>query len=426
MNRNRVLIMIVVALALIVGIYFTWFSGMTKRHNKYKWYKTFEDGTVEPYDFGLLKKLLKHESPQGFTEVTSDLTKKLSRLEANDSNTYLFIGEYCYYSQKEIDSLLGFAERGGQVVLIAEQIPDTLIDALKEYGKPFEIKQISTAQVNVNFNNNSSPIKDYPFNFRFFEGNMKNPTNWNIISEDFQLDYYYEETSSRYLRLGTLNNELNYAKFRIGSGYLYLHTNPILFTNYFMATDTGFAHAQHVFSEMHTGTILYDVAARYEKDDYESFARQSDSPLTFILKQKSLRMAWYFLLAAVVLFFLFKAKREQRIIPVLEQKRNTSLNFVETISGLYFTFNDHKKMARIKMNLFNAFLRTKLGIATKTIDDATIIHIANKAKVPIEDTRNIFEFNEKYIQSNSDLDAAELIQFNTYIETFYHYYNAKK
>ena len=92
--------MIVVALALIVGIYFTWFSDATKGPNKYKWYKTFEDGNIEPYDFGLLKKLLKHESPQGFTEVTSDLTKKLSRLEANDSNTYLFIGEYCYYSQK--------------------------------------------------------------------------------------------------------------------------------------------------------------------------------------------------------------------------------------------------------------------------------------------------------------------------------------
>lgn len=425
MNRNKVFITIVVLLAIIIGAYFTWFSNVKTGPRKYTWFKTFQDGTVEPYDFGFFKKLLKHESPLGFTEVTSDLNRKLGTLNG-DSNTYLFIGQYCYYTQSEIDSLLGFAWRGGHVVLITEQIPDTLIKTLTEFGKPFKIKQINAEKVTVNFKNNSTPFQNYDFNFRFFDGNLKQITNWNIIAEDEQLDYYYGTTYSRYLRLSTVNDELNYAKFRVGNGYVFLHTNPIMFTNYFLANDTGFAHAQHVFSEMNTGRILYDVAARYEKDDYESFARQSDSPLTYILKQKSLRMAWYFLLAAVILFFLFKAKREQRIIPVLEQKRNTSLNFVETISGLYFKFNDHKKMARIKMNLFNAFLRTKLGISTKTIDEDMIVHISNKAKVPLQDTRNIFEFNEKYIQSNSGLDAAELIQFNTYIETFYHYYNAKK
>ncbi|MDI1235403.1 MAG: hypothetical protein PSX81_14070 [bacterium] len=426
MNRNKVVILIVILLAILTGVYFTWFNNIKKGNKSYNWFKTYEDGLVEPYDFGLFKKLLIHESPQGFTEVRSDLTKKLSTLKQSDSNTYFFIGQYCIYTKRELDSLLGFVSRGGQAVLIVEQIPDTLYKVLQEFGKPFKIKPLVSEKVMVNFKNSSSPIQNYKFNYRFFEGNLKQVTDWSYIDESEQLEYYYGNMYSRYLRLGTINKALNYAKFRVGNGYIYLHTNPILFTNYFMANDTGFMHAQHVFAELHTGTILYDIAARYDKEDSESFARQSDSPLTYILKQKSLKLAWYFLLAAVILFFLFKAKREQRIIPVLEQKRNTSLNFIETISGLYFKFNDHKKMARIKMNLFNAFLRTKLAINTKSFDEETILHISNKAKVPLQDTRNIFEFNEKFIQSNSALEAAELIQFNTYIETFYHYYNAKK
>ncbi len=424
MKRNNTLIYIVAILALIAGVYFTWFRNSDAK-KRFNWEKTFSDGDVQPYDFGFLKKLLKHETTQKFNTVVKNLSNELDDLKDSDSSSYFFIGEYCYYTRPEIDSLLNFAEMGHQVVIVAEQFPDTLQKALQEFGKPFTIERSYNSEANVDFTNTNSPYASYQFRFRSYD-QKEETVNWNYISEDDQLDYYYGSEFTRYLRLGHINEHVNFAKFRVGKGFVYLHTNPLLFTNYYMANDTGFAHARHVFSEIKTRNVLYDVAARYMKQDGVKTVHQSDTPLAYILKQKSLRMAWYFLLAAVVLFFLFKAKREQRIIPVLEQKRNTSLNFVETISGLYFKYNDHKKMADIKLNLFYAFLRQKLGIATKDIDEAMVIHIANKAKVPLQDTQNIFNFIERHLKSNSPIEASELIQFNSYIETFYHYYNAKK
>ncbi len=425
-KNNNILVYLVAVLALSVIFYYTFFSDSKTKVKKYNWYKTFTDGEQQPYDFGLLKKLIKQRTDHSFDIVTSKLSTTLRDVETKDSVTYIFIGEYCFYNKEEINALLEFAARGKQVMLIAEQFPDTLLTALQEFGKPFKIQSIRDNHVNVHFNNSSSKYDHYPFNYRYFEKDMKEPVNWNYISEEGQLDYYYGSDYSRYLRLSTFGNKVNFAKFKLGNGYIFLHTNPLMFTNYFLSKDTGFSHAGHVFSEIETKNVIYDIAAREFKEDGEKTIRKSDTPLSYILKQKALKWAWYLLITAVILFFLFKAKREQRIIPVLEQKRNTSLNFIETISSLYFNFSDHKKMAEIKMNLFTIFIRNRLGISTIEINEAVLLQISTKAKVPLHDTSIIFDHFERVIKQRKQIEGKDLIKLNTCIETFYHFYNAKK
>jgi hypothetical protein len=423
MKNNNLLIIAVILLAVAVIVYIT--MDNDDKNRKYDWQQTFEDGDRQPYDLGLIKKLLINKSDQ-FEVVTTKLSDKLKAFHESDSATYLFIGQYCFYTKAEIDELLRFAETGRQVVLIAEHIPDTLMLVLQEYGKPFKIDQMVLNNVNVYFNNDSSIYKSHTFRYRYFDKDMNQSIPWNYISEEEQLDYYFGTTSSRYLRLGFIEEKLNFAKFRHGKGQIFLHTNPLLFTNYFVSTDTGFAYAGQVFAELETTHVLYDVGSREYKEDATRTMRKSDSPLSYILKQPSLKWAWYLLIIATLCFFLFKAKREQRIIAVLEQKRNTSLNFVETISGLYFNYKDHKKMTVIKMNLFTGFIRQKLGIPTNNITEEVIQQISTKAKVPLHDTSIIFYYYDKLIQAQKTIDADDLINLNTYIETFYKYYNAKK
>jgi hypothetical protein len=55
----------------------------------------------------------------------------------------------------------------------------------------------------------------------------------------------------------------------------------------------------------------------------------SMSPMRFILNNPPLRYAWYLLLLGLLIFVLFNAKRKQRIVPVIEPLKNTSLDLSE-------------------------------------------------------------------------------------------------
>ena len=77
------------------------------------------------------------------------------------------------------------------------------------------------------------------------------------------------------------------------------------------------------------------------------------------------------------------------------------------------------------MNLFTAFIRSKLGIATHTMDDNTYKQIALKAKVNIEDVKNIFNFYNLYVAFNLSITDKELIEFHKLVQIFNQQYYKK-
>ncbi len=414
-NKNTIIIVIVSIIGLIGLLWY--FMAYKPIKHKYNWQKTYTDSKIQPYDFGLFKKILTHHANGNFAEVTSNLNTKLGAIEPQDSTTYLYIGEQCYLRHAEVDSLLAYAEKGNDVVFIAEALPDTLMQALNYYGNPLLLQNTTENTVTVNFDN--LYLDSFTFQFRSFNKKMDEVVSWVYLDNANSLDIFGKNYyASRYIVLSKLNKKPNFVKFKVGKGYVYLHTNPILFTNYFLNDSIGFKHLGNVFSEIKTTSILYDIESRNYKDDAENLIRQSDTPLSFILKQPALKMAWYLIILAVLLFFLFKAKRNQRVIPVLEQKRNTSLQFTETISRLFYYTANHKKVADIKMNNFTAFIRSRLGIATHTIGEETYKAIAIKAKVNQKDVQNIFDYYNTLIASNLNIESKELIEFHQLIQIF--------
>ncbi|MES2616496.1 MAG: DUF4350 domain-containing protein [Bacteroidota bacterium] len=426
MKKNTVIVIIVALVATAAIVYFTVVNLGSDKKGTYIWEPTFNEGTKQPYDFGLIQKLVQNGTTGNFKIVDSKLSPDLKDQQESDSTGYLFIGQYCYLNTEEIEELLKFAYSGHQVFIVAEQVPDTLLEVLQFYGKPFRIDNFFLPDVHTTLNNTSTPYDSFHFRYRHFEQKFDHSVNWNYISEEKQLSYYYEDVASRYLELGRINGKLNFAKFKHGQGEIYLHTNPLLFTNYFLLSDSGFAHANYVFSELQTKNILYDIGSRNYKPDSKKIATKSKSALSYILSKPALKWAWYLLLTAIVLFFLFKAKREQRVITVIEKRRNSTLSFIDTIAGLYFNHKDHKQMAVIKMQLFTGFIRHKLGLSTTDLSAENIAMIASKANVPLQHTSIIFEYYEQVIKANTEIHDIDLINFNQYIETFYQYYNAKK
>lgn len=419
------LFVVIAAVAFLA--YYTYNYSKGERKSRFIWDITLSEGEREPYDLGSLKKMLRNETKGEFRIVENDnLVKELKYIQPGDSFSYFYIGQYFYVTGNEVNELLRFAETGHQVFIVAEQIPDTLFSVMQSYSKPLEPDYLYKSRVTISFANESGDQDSFNFGYRYYNKSYEQPVYWPYLSENKQLSYYYDDARTGYIEMGRINGKLNFVKFKVGAGEIYYHTNPLLFTNYFLNNETGLKHASHVFSELNTNNLLYDIAAREYKDDSKPVAKKSPTPISYILSKPPLKWAWYLLMAGILLFFLFKAKREQRIMPVLERKRNTTLSFIDTITGLYFSNRDHKRMAIIKMQLFQVFIRNKLGFSTNEVNEETIRLIAQKANVPIEHTRIIFEYYDQVIKPHFKIDDIDLINLNQYIETFYKYYNAKQ
>ena len=175
MNKNTLLIFIVILSAFSFLVYLTMSGDDNKR--KYNWETTFSNGNQQPYDFGIIQKLVTHHTKGKFEVINDKLKEKLASIHPEDSFNYLFIGRYCFYTKAEIDALLEFTATGGKLMLIAEQFPDTLLSVLQENGKPFKIDELTLNSVNVKLNNQSSPIQDHRYKYRYFRGEGERSIN---------------------------------------------------------------------------------------------------------------------------------------------------------------------------------------------------------------------------------------------------------
>lgn len=405
----------------IAGIILLVYTSSADAPKRFAWWKTYEDGSKQPYDFGIFKQLLADRSEQ-FTESDKRLIGKLSAAEPG--STYVFIGKHSFLNREEIDSVLSFVSKGHQALMISEGIPDTLLKALCGEYPALKMNDMDESTVGIRSMNQNSEYDTCDFRYVNKRQDNATLTDWHYFEEGSDWPFYYGTGIKPYLKLGTINGRLNYARFKVGKGYFSLHTSPMLFTNFALQTDTGFLVASEALSEINCQSLIYDIGSREYKQDAESFQRSSDSPLSYILKQTAFRWAWYVLLGTLAAFFIFRAKRKQRIIPVLEQKRNTTVSFIETLSGLFYNTANHRQMANSKMQLFKFFIRTTLGIPTHDMDEKTMQLISLKSQVPEAQVLAIFSYYNKL--NETQIAPEQLMELHRRISQFYNIYHTKK
>jgi len=216
---------------------------------------------------------------------------------------------------------------------------------------------------------------------------------------------------------------INFMRAPYGEGTFYLHTTPIVFSNYHLLDSTNLAYANGAFSYLPPGKIYWD---EYSKT-LEAVGRQrnnsqrqlsAESPLQYILSQPALTWAWYLLLAMGLLFLLFRTKRRQRVIPVLQPNTNTSLEFVSTIGRLYFLQNSHRKLALQKMKLFQNFVRERYQIRGHELDAEFIEKLIAKSEVSPKLIDKILLIHRN-ITNSKLVTENTLIDFHNLMDEFY-------
>lgn len=424
MNQSRRIIFIVGILAvLIVLMALLWRT--PQRHN---WLETYKESSKHPFGtqviFGLLQSYFRGEP----TNVIEEKLSEELPLKPDQKSNYIFIGEGLYMDSMDVEVLLDYVDMGNTAFISSRTIPYDLMFYLyyeeceNLYWDDYYSSIDSTKLLNLIHPGLS---RDTSFNFTFVFRNKPREYRWQYIDSSYFCDQEYG-----FVKLGLMNDTLvNFARIKYGEGAFYLHTTPVVFSNIQLLEKDALDYADRVFSHLEEGPIYWDkyskvseaTARRMNNSPFGPSERRlsNETPLQYILSQPPLAGAWYTLLAATVLYLFFRAKRKQRIIPVMDQNANTSLEFVKTIGRLYFLQNNHRQLSLQKMKLFKAFVRGKYQITLKEKEDEQLIdRLAHKSEVPEEVIKNILAMYRN-IDSSSFVSENTLIEFHQRIDQFY-------
>lgn len=418
-NRQLMLLFGLLVVLVLLTILF-----LRKPSTRFDWSPSYEAQSKQPYGTHVMEALLRGYFPGKGFEVLNDSVKGNLPSKSAENANYVFIGEALFLDSLDADALLKFVENGNTAFISSRTIPYDLMfyvyyDECNDiYWEDYSTIDDSTVQLNVSNKKLKAP---QDFEYSFYYRNKIRPYEWSYIE-----GYYFCDGEFNLMELGRMNDTLiNFAKVKYGEGTFYLHTVPLAFTNFHMLDSTHLQYANRVFSYLPPGKIYWDeysktfesVGRRRNNSDYNRQISR-ESPVQYLLSQPPLAWAWYLLLAMGVLFLLFRTKRRQRTIPVLESNANTSLEFVSTIGRLYFLQNSHRKLALQKMKLFQNFVRERYHLRGHELDAEFIAKLIAKSGVPLALVDRILLMHRNI--SNSRLVTENtLIEFHQLLDEFY-------
>lgn len=393
---------------------------------KFDWRETYDEASRQPYGTYVIFELLQNLFPGQPVEVLRDSLHGRLPEEGEPAN-YVFVGQALYMDSSDVNALLHFVEAGNLAFISSKTIPyDLMFHLYYEecddiYWEDYNILNDTAAALNFE---HPALRADTDYVFEYVARQEARPYSWSYIEP-----LYFCGQEEGLAPIGMMNDSLaNFARVRYGEGFFYLHTTPLAFSNIQMLDERGLEYANRAFSHLHAGPIYWD---RYSRAPEWMGRRMNnrggglanrqfseDSPLQYILGQPPLAWAWYTLLGLGLLFLAFRAKRKQRIIPVLEPNTNTSLAFLSTIGRLYFIQNNHKKLALQQMKLFRAFLWERYAIQSRDLDENFVERLAHKSEIPKETIQKIILLY-KNIRNSSFVSENTLIDFHRLLDGFY-------
>ena len=136
------------------------------------------------------------------------------------------------------------------------------------------------------------------------------------------------------------------------------------------------------------------------------------------MSQPALRITWRLMLLGLLLYLIFKGKREQRIIPIIKKPENTTVEFAQSISSLYFQDGDSVDLVRKKITYFLDHIRNTYNIDTQEINSSFIEKLYNKSGKDKELIAKIVHLIIDF-EKNQQADEQALINLDKWIQTFW-------
>ena len=315
----------------------------------------------------------------------------------NDYNikhgTYIIICKKINLNEEDYNKLTGFIKKGNDVLIAAST-----------FGQYFN----KTLKIETDDELDTQKTTKLKFLNKMLDTNRTYTIDKNMVSS-----YFSNIDTTKAILLGKNNlNHIDFIRYSFGKGNLYLHANPLMFTNYSLLNQQGAMYAATALSYLKNDKNLI-------WDEYYTAGRdQEDTPMRVFLRNNALRGAYYIALFSLLLFIVYEAKRRQRIIPIIEPLKNTTVDFVNTVGQVYYEQRNNSNIAQKKAAYFLENIRTGYHLKTSVLNDEFLETLSHKSGV---DTLLIKELINQITLARTGLyfSDADLITLNKNIEQFY-------
>ena len=357
------------------------------------WNRTYARTDKIPYGTYILH----HELPHLFdgTEVKTYRKRLYNTIEdlGNASDGYLLIAHDADIDEPDYRQLIGYLERGNDVLAGAFSYGTVFADSLH-------------LRVNANF-----PIGDSLANLHFTSPSLRHREY--RVDERIAVTHFAQYDTLRATVLATDDQgKAVFLRYRIGDGNLYLLSSPDFFTNYALLQPDGAAFAAQVLSY---------VSAQHQLiwDDYQTLGSVGQqSPMRVFLGNEHLRPAYLIALFSLLAFVLFGVKRRQRVIPVIEPLKNTSIEFAQVVSSLYYQQRDNRDILAKQYTYFLERVRTAYRLDTHESDPAFVQRLSARSGVAEATVLRIVQ-GMGDVRDGKPIDDKTLVTHYRHLENFY-------
>ena len=388
---NRKVIISFLAFALFIGVVIWLLDGSTSGsgrtvQKKYRndWSKVYDLKDDNPRNISFFMELLDVHVKDSIYNLK--YWSDLDTIPNHEEATYLFIGDefgapignasgttISYY-----DSIIHYVDSGATAYFSFNHLTSNIYERHFEEGAFYwDYSKVLFAWIGDT---------TVPF-YHVYENDTING-DWYAFSETEILDTNYRSY------LFALKHPFAFYE-KHGKGKVHFHCIPNLFENYQVIQPNGYAHARIILNRipkdkpvifLTCGVNNSNEEITYEDndEDKDGAEKEDNSLIQFILKNPALRLAFLLLIALLLLYVFFRAKRKEEILPGYTQKRNMSLAFVETLSSIYISRNSPVGVLQVmRKNFYSSINRHfYIDLSRKETRDQNLEKLL--AKVPYD------------------------------------------
>lgn len=376
-----------------VGEYLTYDDSYSYEDNDYS--DTYEESTVSDYPDYETDSTTGHIEEQvginSTPELEYDPTSWYADLDnISDTTSYIFINTSFTLDKLDMEYMLDFVGLGNNVFISAETIDRKLMDTLKIKT---DAKYFQTDTV---YNLTDHSAKKYSF------GSIQGQVKFNTDSCKLSV------------RPLAFNNKKDtvFIDVKYGKGHIYLHSVPSAFANVNMLQTGKYDFGFRCLSYLPKNSkIIWD---EYQKQG--SLGEGSDFKV--MLNNPPLRVALYVILIGFLLFMLFRSKRIQRAIPIVKPPVNSSLEFLGTISNLYYRKKDFNTILAKRHAYFLDYIRKHYYMPTENIDNEFVNVLSAKSGMNKDKLSELFHIY-KDLSTLAFIETQPFLRYNNLLEEFY-------
>lgn len=385
--------------------YFLFLAGMIVAYALFEYYRpkpvdwnpTYQNDHKIPFGTKVLFETLPAVMQQrDITSLRLPVYNHLTESKLPARSNYMFVCSEFAIDGNDRKQLLAYVKRGNNVFISAYDLSDTLCNML---GFKADLKAPKLRDTTL-VNNFVNPQLQKAGGYNFFHDDgrnflvIKKPKNITVLGRNAR-------------------KEPIFIRVRYGAGNFYIHNLPLALTNFYVLNPKTSDYAYKALSYLPPWPTYWDEFQKQGR-----FADDEQSIFRYVYSQPPLLWAYYVIIWGLLFYVFFAGKRTQRIIPVVEPPKNTSLEFVQTVGRLYFQQGDHHNIGQKKIQYFLAFLRERFGLNTTVMDAEFIEALAQKSGISADEAADLVRTLNNARRSIS-LSEFDLLVLNEKIERFY-------